>query len=181
MIPCPWHYQLWLLIWIYFRDQLIKNRPERALRTMKSFPNFASAFHGFVQDEARKEAEGILSEKDPPCSAFTLDTVRKFSYKEQLAKLQRTTPLLVACITGSISKSKVSNSEQISRKGFGGSCRDQNIDLIPAIVQSVCRIMKNRHPYSLTTMASLNSLFLWTSRVSGHVFQLFNSLGDCYR
>ena len=166
---------------INYRDQLVKNRPERALRTMKSLPNFASAFHRFVQDEAHKEAEGILTEKDPPRSAFTLDTLRKFSYKEQLAKLQRTSPLLVACVTGSISRTKVSNLEQISRKGFGGSNQDQNVDLVPAIVQSVGRIIKNRHPYSLTTLASLNSMFLWTSRVSSHVFQLLNSLGDCYR
>ena len=31
-------------------DQLLKNRPERALRTLKSFPNFTPAFHNFVYE-----------------------------------------------------------------------------------------------------------------------------------
>ena len=148
---------------------------------MKSLSNFTAAFHGFVQDEAHREAEGILSEKDPARKDFDLDSLRKFSYKEQLTKLQRTSPLLVACVMGTISKSNVKSFEDLTRKGFGGPNRDQNIDLIPAVVQSVSRIVKNRHPYSLSLMSSLNSLFLWTCRVSGHVFHLFNSLGDCYR
>ena len=42
-------------------------------------------------------------------------------------------------------------------------------------------MLKNRHPRSVSVVPSLNSLFLWTSRVSGHVFHLFNSLGDCFR
>ena len=169
------------MLLLIFRDQLLRNRPDRALRTMKSFPKFAPAFHDFVHEEARKESECIKSDRDPPRTSFTLDTLRKFSYKEQLTKLQRSSPLLVACVAGSISKEKTSTLEDISRKGFGGKNRDQNIDLVPALVQSVVRILKNRHPFSLSTMACLNSLFLWTNRVSGHVFQLFNSLGDCYR
>ena len=172
---------MWIIKSLNYRDQIIKNRPERALRTMKSLPNFTAAFHNFVQDEAHKEAEGILTEKDPSRKNFTLDSLRKFTYKEQLTKLQRTSPLLVACVTGSISKSKVTSSGDMTRKGFGGSNRDQNIDLTPAVVQSVARIVKNCHPYSLSLMACLNSLFLWTNRVSGHVFHLLNSLGDCYR
>ena len=134
-----------------------------------------------MQEEAHKESEGILSDKDPARKDFTLNSLRKFSYKEQLAKLQKSSPLLVACITGSISKTKVKTSEDLTRKGFRGQNRDKNIDLTPAVVQTVSRILKNKHPYSLTFMASLNSLFLWTCRVSGHVFQLLNSLGDCYR
>ena len=134
-----------------------------------------------MQEEAHKESEGILSDKDPARKDFTLNSLRKFSYKEQLAKLQKSSPLLVACITGSISKTKVKTSEDLTRKGFGGQNRDKNIDLTPAVVQTVSRILKNKHPYSLTLMASLNSLFLWTCRVSGNVFQLLNSLGDCYR
>ena len=151
------------------------------MRTLKALPSFDKAFHNFVQEEAHKESEGILSDKDPARKDFTLNSLRKFSYKEQLAKLQKSSPLLVACITGSISKTKVKTSEDLTRKGFGGQNRDKNIDLTPAVVQTVSRILKNKHPYSLTLMASLNSLFLWTCRVSGHVFQLLNSLGDCYR
>ena len=164
-----------------FRDQIIKNRPERVLRTLKALPNFNSAFYRFVQEEAHRESEGILLDKDPARKDFTLDSLRKFTYREQLNKLQTASPLLVACVTGAIAKTKVKTSEDLTRKGFGGPNRDQKIDLTPAIVQTVSRIMKNKHPYSLTLMASLNSLFLWTCRVSGHVFQLFNSLGDCYR
>ena len=147
---------------------------------MKSFPNFTSAFHNFVLDEARREAQTI-SEKDPPRSAFTLETLRQFTYKDQLIKLQESSPLLVACVTGSISKDKVDTAEEVYRKGLGGRNADQSIDLVPAVVQSVTRILKNRHPRSLSTVSCLNSLFLWTSRVSGHVFQFLNSLGDCYK
>ena len=144
-------------------------------------PGFTPAFHGFVQEEAHKESEAILTDKDPARKDFTLASLRKFTYKEQLSKLQRTSPLLVACVTGSISKTRVKSSGDLTRKGFGGQNREQKIDLTPAVVQTVSRIMKNKHPNSLTLMASLNSLFLWTCRVSGHVFQLLNSLGDCYR
>ena len=166
---------------ICHRDQLLKNRPERALRTLKSFPNFTPAFQNFVYEEARNEAEGILSDKDPPRSTFNLETIRKFSYTDQLAKLQASSPILVPCIRGSIYKNRGEESKQLSRKGFGGKNNDQDLDLQPAVVQSVTRIMRNRHPRSLTTLSCLNSMFLWTSRVSGHVFQFFNSLGDCYR
>ena len=122
-----------------------------------------------------------MSEKDPAKSCFSLDSLRKFSYKDQLAKLQRTSPLLVACVTGTISKEKIYETETITRKGFGGSKSDKRIDLVPTIVQSVSRIVKNRHPRSISLVPSVNSLFLWTHRVSSHVFQLLNSLGDCFR
>ena len=71
--------------------------------------------------------------------------------------------------------------EDLTRKGFGGACRDEDIDLTPTIVQTISRILKNRHPNSVNVMACLNSLFLWTNHVAGNVFHFFNLLGDCYR
>jgi hypothetical protein len=109
------------------------------LRSLKSFPSFQTAFHSFVQEEARSEAENVLKDKDDARSEFNLDNLRKFSYKEQLVKFQRTNPLLMASIIGTISKSKVTKYEDISRKGFGGRHRTQDIDLIPSVVQSVSR------------------------------------------
>ena len=103
---------------------------------MKSFSNFSSAFHNFVLDEARREAQTI-SEKDPPRSAFTLETLRQFTYKDQLIKLQESSPLLVACVTGSISKDKVDTAEEVHRKGLGGRNADQSIDLVGADRKSV--------------------------------------------
>ena len=82
---------------------------------------------------------------------------------------------------GSIRKLKVRTDEDLKRKGFGGSNRTEEIDLVPVIVQSVSRIIKNCHPLSLTVLPSINSLFLWTSRAIGKVFKYFNLLGDCYR
>ena len=125
------------------RDQLMKNHVGRALRTLKSFPTFPEEFRVFVQDEACRESEGILCDKDPPRITFSLDSLRKFSYKEQLAKLQETSPILVAAVTGTISRQKVVKDENITRKGFGGPKSDQDIDLIPAVVQTVTRVIKN--------------------------------------
>ena len=126
----------WLL---YFssRDQLLRTRIIRALRTMKSFPNFDSELHLFIQEEARREASGVLKEKDVSKQGFNLENLRKFSYKDQLDKFQRTNPLLLSVIVGTISKDNVkSNISDISRKGFGGPNSSTNIDLIPTGEQS---------------------------------------------
>ena len=90
-------------------------------------------------------------------------------------------PLLVASVIGSIRKMKIRSEEDLTRKGFGGANRSQDIDLSPAVVQSVSRIVKNCHPSSLSILPCMNSIFLWTCRASGHIFQLLNALGDCYR
>ena len=164
-----------------FRDQLLRNRIDRVLRSLKSYPNFEAAFHGFVQDEARREADNIVGEKDSARQEFNLETLRKFSYKAQLQKFQQTSPLLVACMVGTISKTKVTNIEEISRKGFGGRNRAEDIDLVPSIVQSVSRILKNRHPMSVSNVPCINSLYLWANRSPGHIFHFYNSLGDSYR
>ena len=94
-----------------------------ALKAMRPLPGFDSALVTFVQDQAFQEADGILAEKDIPVKEINLNTLRKFSYKEQLLKLQRTNPLLVACIMGSIRKLKIRSDEDLTRKGFGGSSR----------------------------------------------------------
>ena len=159
----------------------MKNMPERALRSMRTLPGFNSALVNFVQDEAYREGGGILAEKDAPRKDFTIENLRNFSYKEQLGKLQRTNPLLVACVMGSIRKIKITTVDDLKRKGFGGADTSEDIDLTPAVVQSVSRIIKNCHPRSISTIPAMNSLLFWTSRVSGHIFELFNYLGDCYR
>ena len=69
----------------------------------------------------------------------------------------------------------------ISRKGFGGPNAGIDIDLVPSVVQTVSRILKNRHPKSITTIPCMNSLYLWANRVPGHIVHFFNSLGDSYR
>ena len=82
---------------------------------------------------------------------------------------------------GSIWKLKVRTAEDLKRKGFGGSNRAEEIDLVPVVVQSISRIIKNCHPFSLTVLPSMNSLFLWSCRATGKVFDHFNLMGDCYR
>ena len=105
---------------------------------MKSLPNFDLHLHSFIQDEARREAAGILNEKETPRNKFNLENLRKFSYKDQLDKFQRTNPLLLAVIIGTLSKDKVAESEmaEISRKGFGGSDTSADITLVPTGKQS---------------------------------------------
>ena len=127
------------------------------------------------------QANAILGLKDPPRACFTLEDLRKFSYKEQVHKLQRTNPYLVASITGTLSKSRGVLTEDLSRKGFGGANREEDIDLTACVVQSGSRILRNRHPCSISLLPCLNSLYLWTSRVPGQVFNWFNALGDCFR
>ena len=148
---------------------------------MRSLPNFSRELCDFVQEEARKQSSAVFEEKDSPLSSFNIESVRKYSYKQELDKFERSNPLLLAAIVGSISKEKVDNYSDISRKGFGGSNSSENIDLIPCVVQTVSRILKNRHPRSVITTPCMNSLYLWSNRVSGHILHFFNSLGDSYR
>ena len=166
---------------LFHRNQLLNNRPDRALRCMKSLSSFQPALISFVQEESRQQADNILVEKDLPRSSFSLQTLGDFSYKQQLDKFQRTNPLLLASIVGTLSKSRGTKCEDASRKGFGGPNRTENIDLAPSICQSMSRIIKNRHPYSISILPCLNSLYLWANRVPGQLFHLFNSIGDSYR
>ena len=148
---------------------------------MRELSNFQLDLVKFIREESRMQAEAIVLQKDPNRNNFTLENLRKFSYKEQLHKLQKTNPLLVASIVGTLSKSRGVVAEEISRKGFGGANREEDIDLTPCVVQSVSRILRNRHPASVSVIPCLNSLFMWTSRVPGQLFHWFNSLGDCFR
>ena len=148
---------------------------------MKSLPSFPEEFLVFVQEEARLQAQGILEDKDNPRTSFTLTNMLDFSYNEQLKKFQQTNPILVACILGTLSRNKGEQLENISRKGFGGAKRGEDIDLVPTVVQTISRILKNRHPSSVSLLPCLNSLYLWGNRVPGHLFHFYNSLGDSYR
>ena len=112
---------------------------------MRPLPGFSAALVDFVQEEAFHEADGILKNKDPPVKEFSLDSLENFSYTEQLAKLQRTNPILVACIKGSIRKLKIKSDVDLTRKGFGGNAREGiwekfsyywhwNLTLVPWII-----------------------------------------------
>ena len=148
---------------------------------MKSLPNFEPEMESFIQEEARVQAASIVEQKEPNRAAFTIETLRQFSYEEQLLKYQKTTPYLLRAIVGTLSKSRGAKPSDISRKGFGGANRDEEIDLTPCVVQSMSRIHRNRHPSSISLIPCLNSLFMWTNRVTGQIFHWYNSLGDALR
>ena len=148
---------------------------------MKNLPSFNKALIVFVQEETKREATAFLSEKDDPKSDFNLEKLRTFSYKKELENLQSTNPLLLAAIVGAISKEKIEDYAELSRKGFGGHYSSDDIDLTPCIVQTMARILKNRFPRSVTTLPCVNSLFLWANRVPGAVIHFYNLLGDTYR
>ena len=118
---------------------------------MKSWPNFPSEFYAFVQDEARGEATAILSEKDKSRPQFTLENLRKFNYKDQLDKFQRTNPLLLSVIIGTLSKERVTTSDfdEISRKGFGGPASSADITLVPTGKQLYFTIFTKAPPQIL--------------------------------
>ena len=155
-----------------FRDQIVRNRLDQALHTMQKLPKFPEAFLVLVQEESRKEARNILKEKDPPKSEFNIDSIREFSYEAELQRFERTNPILLASVIGTISKEKVTDYSEVSRKGFGGSNRAMDIDLLPCVIQTVSRILKNVHPNSLTTITCLNSLFCGLIK---HLGKSFNS------
>ena len=148
---------------------------------MKPLKEFKAEFLSFVQEESRLQANCILQEKDLPRTSFTLKDLRTFSYNDQFYKFQRTNPILVASILGTLSRVKGENAENISRKGFGGSKRGEDVDLIPSVVQTVSRVLRNRHSSSVSLLPCLNSLHFWGNRVPGHLFHFFNALGDSFR
>ena len=137
----------------YLRDQLLKFRVSRALRTMRSFPNFHSEFLNFLQDEVRKEASAALSEKDPPRHEFNLQSLRKFNYKDQLDSYQRTNPILVTVIAATLSKERVSENEigDISRKGFGGKASSNDISLLATGKHLYIQVKTNRARFTIST------------------------------
>ena len=83
------------LLYYHFRKQIIDRHTQRALRTMKPLSDFDRDFQYFVQEESRLQAERILGAKDPDKATFSIETVRQFSYKEQLLKFQKTNPILL--------------------------------------------------------------------------------------
>ena len=54
--------------------QLIKYRTLRALNTMKELSDFSQAFSQFVRDECKREADLLLSDKDPPLKDFDINS-----------------------------------------------------------------------------------------------------------
>ena len=100
-----------------FSDQLLRYRTGRALKTMKSLPNFEKEFHKFVREECRLEADNILKKKDPPLSEFSLKTLRDFHYNCELEKFENVAPTLMASIAGSISSSKDEPLSDLKRRG----------------------------------------------------------------
>ena len=126
---------------------------------MSKLPGVHDELCDFVFEESRIEADNILQNKDPPTNSFNLDTLEKFSYKEQFNRFKNITPLLLACILGTLSKSKGEIPSEISRKSFGGQNKGEELDLIPTVVQFVSRILLNRHPRCVSIIPCLNSLF----------------------
>ena len=148
---------------------------------MKSLPDFDKEFPKFVREECRLEADRILKNKDPPLSEFNLSSLNNFKYENVLTKLESVTPVLMASIAGSISSSKDQCLANLTRKGFGGRKRSENISLVPAIVQTATAILRNRHPNSISTVPFLNSLNNWLNHIPHQYFYLNNSLGQSFR
>ena len=159
----------------------MKYRTLRALKTMKELPGFSKDFSQFVREECRREADLVLSEKDPPLKNFNMDSIKDFSFESSLSKLERVAPTLLASIAGSISESKCDDLSSLSRKGFGGRRRDESVSLVPAIVQTASAILRNRHPNSISTVPAVNSLNNWTSHITSRYFYLANALGTSFR
>lgn len=68
-----------------------------------------------------------------------------------------------------------------SRKGFGGSRKDETISLKPVICQTAARLLHNKHPRSVTQIQCLNSALNTVQHIPGKAISLANGLGDCFR
>ena len=112
---------------------------------------------------------------------FDMEALENFSFSDLLQKYSRTNPILTSAVVGSISKDKVENFEEMSRKGFGGRNSSLDIDLTPAVVIILSGIMHNRHPRSVSLVPCLMSLYLMANKVPGAIHEFFNSLGFCFR
>ena len=163
-----------------FSDQLMRYKIIRALKTMKQLPNFERDFNQFVRDESRRQADNILKNKDPPLKEFNLKSVQEFEYDAELGKFERLVPTLMASIAGTISSSK-DGLVTLSRKGFGGSRQSEDLSLVPAIVQTVSCILRNRHPNCISTVPCVNSVNNYLNHITKQYFFLANSLGHSYR
>ena len=148
---------------------------------MKRLPNFRKDFLVFVREECRLEADQILKNKDPPLSSFNLESLKSFNYTHELEKMEAVSPILIASISGAISASKDKPTASLTRKGFGGSRQNEDISLVPSIVQAASLIMRNRHPNSISTVPCINSVNNWLEHVPHKYFFLQNSLGFSFR
>ena len=101
---------------IFFRDQLLRYRLDMVFRSLKEYTTHQHAFLAFLMEDARKESQFI--EKEVSRNEFTFEDLKKFSYKEELARYQKNCPILVACIVGSISRSKVNPLTAFDRNAF---------------------------------------------------------------
>ena len=158
----------------------MRYRTVRALKTMKSLPNFKADFHEFVREECRQEADLILKDKDPPVNSFDLRSLTNFNYKCEFEKLSKVAPTLMASLAGSISSSK-DEAANLTRKGFGGSRKSEDVSLVPAMVQTASCILRNRHPNCISTVPCVNSINSWLLHIPHQYFFLNNTLGMSFR
>ena len=147
---------------------------------MKQLPNFERDFNKFVRDESCRQADNVLKSKDPPVSDFDMAALVNFSYEEEFQKLETRVPTLMASIVGTISASK-EDPLSLSRKGFGGSRRSEDISLVPAMVQTASCILRNRHPNSISTVPCINSVNNYLNHLTKQYFFMTNALGQSFR
>ena len=73
---------------------------------MSELPNFHQEFIEFIQEEARKEVNS-MRKNDISRADLTQQNIRNFSYNTELEKFEKSNPLLLAAIIGSISKGRI--------------------------------------------------------------------------
>ena len=147
---------------------------------MKNLPNFERDFNQFVREESCRQADNVLRSKDPAVSDFDMNALDKFNYEDEFHKLENRVPTLMASIAGTISSSKA-EPISLTRKGFGGSRRSEDISLVPAMVQTASCILRNRHPNSISTVQCVNSINNYLNHLTKQYFYMANTLGQSFR
>ena len=100
---------------------------------MEFLPNYERELQEYIYNYVQAEAKGILQAKEVTVAEFSREHMEKFSYDLYHSEALSSYPILSAVISGAVSNQKYDELENPSRKGFGGSRRDEAISLKPVI------------------------------------------------
>ena len=165
----------------FSRNLIIHRRPGRALKQMEFLPNFERELQEYIFNYVQTEARGILLSKEVSAGDFSRKHMDDFTYDFYHAEVLANYPILSAVITGAVSNQGFEKHQNPSRKGFGGSRRDEDISLKPVICQTVARLLHNKHPRSASLLQCMNSALNTVQHLPVKAVTLSNALGDSFR
>ena len=159
----------------------MNRRPGRAFKQMEFLPNYIRDLQKYIHDYVQAEAAGIKNAKEVTVADFDRCLMESFSYDTYYADALSIYPIISAVLTGALSNQRFEELHNPSRKGFGGSRKDESISLKPVVCQTLARLLHNKHPRSASLMQCLNSALFTILHLPHKAVTLANALGDCFR